>query len=265
MKHNNNNYFNFIIILLILLIFSFIFLYKFNLIESFSNDIPIYVISLEEKIERKKYISNLLKDIKFTYFDAVNGKAINNEDMIIKNQFVSHNYEDTHSKGQLGCLLSHLKLLIQLKNSNLDMYFILEDDIIFRKDFKMNNVLDIIKKIKNIENYDFIFLGHCFEKEGKIIDKITYNNTTHNICESVQPQCLHSYIVTKKGANKILNLNYKINLPIDNYYSYLISKKIINSISFKDTLINQPWQEKEDTLKFGSSTREIPYGESFKL
>jgi hypothetical protein len=48
--------------------------------------------------------------------------------------------------------------------------------------------------------------------------------------------------------------DHKINNPIDVFYRILIKKNILNSLSFRDTLINQPWQEQNTQLNFSSTT-----------
>jgi hypothetical protein len=127
----------------------------------------------------------------------------------------------------------------------------------------LHNIIDtlhIIKNIKNIHEYDIIYLGHCFEivHTNETIDEITYNNNTYRICESVKPLCTHAYIITKKGAQKIINFlnttDYKIKDEIDVFYLKLIQNKIITSLSFKDTLISQAY-DVDDTLNFGSYTQ----------
>lgn len=247
---------------IIYIVLSILYIINFSnkIIDRFNNNnIPIYVVSLERSCDRREYINNLLKDVKFNYFDAIDGKAIKPHDMYLIKEFVHPNYEKKYTKGQLGCLLSHIKLLKQIIENNNHISLILEDDIVLRNNLNIRDILKIIKKIDNIEEYDTIFLGHCYEEENnKITDTVEYNNTIYKIFKSVKPQCTHAYIITKKGAHTIMNsikmYNYKINNPIDVFYRILIKNNILKSLSFSDTLINQPWQELQRDVSFASLT-----------
>jgi glycosyl transferase family 25 len=231
-----------------------------KIVESFSNNsiIPIYVISLEKSTDRREYINNLLKDVQFLYLNGIDGSDIKEEDLYLKDKYVDIHY--TYSKGELGCLLSHIKLLKQISESENDISLIFEDDIIFKNNLNIIDTLHIIKNIKNIHEYDIIYLGHCFEDvhTNETIDEITYNNNIYRIAESVKPFCTHAYIITKNGAQKIMNFlnnnDYKIVDTIDALYITLIQNKIITSLSFKDTLISQAY-DVDDSLNFGSYTQ----------
>jgi GR25 family glycosyltransferase involved in LPS biosynthesis len=213
-----------------------------------NENIPIYVISLERARERRDYINKKMTK-PFQYFDAVDGSNINPIDIILKETYL---FKDTYlNNGQIGCYLSHIKILQQISSPSI----IFEDDVVFKYD--LQKILSIIKKI-NFTNYDIIFMGHCAESKGDIQQEIKQEEKYFNLHTSVYPRCMHAYIITKEGATKILNFLMKsenhINLPIDEVYAQLIYAKVINSLSFHDTLINQPWQESVNTLNFTSYT-----------
>ena len=252
-------------IIYILVIISYIYIYfVLHKIEFFNNidiNIPIYVVSLEKSTDRRYYINNLLKDTQFEYLNAIDGSNIKTEDLYLKHEYIDVDYEKKRTKGELGCLLSHIKLLKQISESDNNISLIFEDDIIFKNNLNIIDILHIIKNIKNIHQYDIIYLGHCFENihKNQTVDKITYNNNIYRICESVKPLCTHAYIITKNGAQKIMNFlnnhNFKIKEDaVDAFYVKLITDKIITSLSFKDTLVSQVY-DVNDTFNFGSYTQ----------
>ena len=83
---------------IVCIIYIFYILYIFNSIcdkiEHFSNNnIPIYVVSLVRATDRREYIDKLLKDTYFTYFNAIDGKDIQQHDMYLIKEYVHSDYE----------------------------------------------------------------------------------------------------------------------------------------------------------------------------
>ena len=83
-----------IIILFVIILFAIILLlipcFKVECY-SYMIDIPIYVISLERSYDRKKYIEKELGkyNMKFKYFDAVDGKNMTKEQFKLAERYIS--------------------------------------------------------------------------------------------------------------------------------------------------------------------------------
>lgn len=97
----------------------------------------IYVINLDHKTQRRKYMDELLTNHGFQYerFSAVNGWEL---DKIQLRRFYLHclppaNKRRYISPGQIGCLLSHLSIIKQALDKGYETIWILEDDVIFNK------------------------------------------------------------------------------------------------------------------------------------
>jgi len=211
----------------------------------------IYVISLERSIDRKiTFDNNNSKYIKYTYFNAVDGKNINIE-CLSKNIFKqgSKNY----SKTAIGCAQSHLNLwekCIELDKP----IIILEDDAIVSQDFNkhidslMNSLLpnkwDIVQlnynfdSILSYENTNFETCNCIFNKTPVTKEKISKFVTSKiNTTIAKLNHCFgtSAYIIHPTGA-KLLKENCFpldnriINLPfLNNLYSYTIDC-MMNSI-----------------------------------
>jgi glycosyl transferase family 25 len=184
--------------------------------EPYIDNIPVYVISLKRSTERRKTIEKMLDSggIEFTYFDAVDGKNMSNDDNYMRNKYVT---ENTLNPGQIGCFLSHVNLLNRAVDSG-KYTLILEDDA------KVPN--DIIDKIiKIIENspkdFDIIFLGYNYYEEYNTFKQVNYMHGAH------------AYIINPKNLTKekfkklfpILN-PYDVILPII-LKTYIIIPKIV--------------------------------------
>src|SRR3954470_17172442 len=90
----------------------------------------IFVINLERRIDRKlsflKHSQRHLSDVQFIY--GVDGWDIdfNNPDNL-----------PHFSAGDVGCALSHLKVVHAAKQHNLPFYLVLEDDVKFHRNFEL--------------------------------------------------------------------------------------------------------------------------------
>jgi glycosyl transferase family 25 len=174
------------------------------------------MISLKDATDRRKLMIDTIP-YNFTFFDAVRGSDISREQ---KNEFPIF----LGSNNELGCMLSHYNLWQKLIDKS-SPTLILEDDAEF---------VDNIDNLDLPNDFDIVFFGHCFEKKGQIIKEPIY--------KSVQPSCLHGYLVSQKGIKKLLdNFNKKnINNPIDNYTMNLIKdNKLISYSLFPQYIIQK--------------------------
>lgn len=148
---------------------------------NFENLQNIYYINLEERTDRKKHIENEFKKIgwnNYTRFNAIK-----------------------HSKGAIGCSMSHLSILKNARNNNLDYVVILEDDIqfldidLYKKLFNkfMNDNIDFdvlllagnLSGNNNIRNDYYIKINRCFTTTGYIVKKHYFDKLINNIEEGV--------------------------------------------------------------------------------
>jgi glycosyl transferase family 25 len=212
--------------LLIVLSFActYIILKYFKVIEKYEKNIPIYVISLKRSQDRHKKIKDMLNSqVVFTFYDAVDGKDMSKKDKELSNKIFK---KDALNPGQRGCFLSHLNLYEKIKKEKIPNTLILEDDATIDNFYYLKNLDKFI-----INDYDIIFLGYCAETEGEFIKE------TFTIRKSVHPRCTHAYLISEKGANKLLNYFYsqKWDLPIDE----LIYRCDLNKYSLFPMLVKQ--------------------------
>jgi glycosyl transferase family 25 len=212
--------------LLIVLSFAciYILLKYFKVIEKYEKNIPIYVISLKKSLERRKKIQDMLNgQVIFSFYDAVDGKNMVPKDIELSNKVFK---KDALNPGQKGCFLSHLNLYEKIKKEKILNTLILEDDATIDNFYYLKNLEKFI-----IDDYDIIFLGHCAENEGELVKEL------FQIRKSVTPRCTHAYLISEKGANKLLEYFYsqKWDLPIDE----LIYQCNLNKYSLFPILVKQ--------------------------
>jgi GR25 family glycosyltransferase involved in LPS biosynthesis len=112
------------------------------------------------------------------------------------------------------------------------MIHVLEDDAVISE--KVENINKYVKSVP--EDWDLIYLGffsHPFyhRKDIKISESV-YKINTHTFRT-------HSYIINKKGAQKLLANAFPIIHHIDAYISYCAMEGGLNAYRPKRSMINQ--------------------------
>jgi glycosyl transferase, family 25 len=163
----------------------------------------IWIINLDKSKDRMNKIKENFDKygIKYNRFSAVYGRDVSSEyieknvNLICKKLLCNY--------GTIGCAASHKYLWKQLVDSNEEFYLIFEDDIeINDKSF------DIIKKIipfLNDEQLDIDYLNLNCVNFGCTIQKTKFKIDNYEFGKPYLPLQTGSYIITKKGAQKLLN------------------------------------------------------------
>ena len=159
----------------------------------------------------------------FSFYDAVDGKELSQKDIQLSNKIFK---KDSLNPGQRGCFLSHINLYEKIKKEKIPNTLILEDDATIDNFYYLKNLDKFL-----MDDYDIIFLGHCAETEGEFVKEM------FQLRKSVSPRCTHAYLISEKGANKLLNYFYsqKWDLPIDE----LIYHCDLNKYSLFPVLVEQ--------------------------
>jgi GR25 family glycosyltransferase involved in LPS biosynthesis len=226
---------------------------KFNLTNVVDK---IYIINMDKDIKRMKKLNKKMKNIGLNY-TRITG---------VVGSDIYKNYNTKLNPGQLGCLLSHQNVLKDAIKNNYNNILVLEDDVIFHKDF--HNIFKKYYKylIDREKNFDLLYLGASQKHDWKnikinkhyyktkkldgffaiIINKSLFNliferaNTlekpidrilSHYFQEQKKSFCFHPNIITVK-INQFSNTeNSKFNhLKERNFYSK-------NKIIIKDFLV----------------------------
>ena len=151
-------------------------------------NLPAFIINVPELSHERGEVS--YENVKkagyknIILFKGVNGKN-ENEVKEALNLFNNTKFDFWCSKGNIGCNLSMLKILLTIINDNIEYSTIFEDDIIFHDDW------DRLAKefYKNTpKNYDIIYMGN------QIDECIFYNNVPRINRKSCF--CMHAIIVS---------------------------------------------------------------------
>lgn len=179
-----------------------------------------YYINLKYRDDRKKHmIKNVLnKDFfkKISRFDAIK-----------------------HNNGSLGCSLSHINVLAQLRESSERYFLILEDDFEIANENIMNNFeRDLDDFLLSEVDWDIINLTSYRTKVKRDTKPI------HNFLKTEWTQTTSGYIINRYSLDKL------INLWIQSVEAFQKSKDMKKTI--EDYSIDQKWNELENIYVYNS-------------
>ena len=205
-----------------------------------------YCINLERRKDRKEIMINKFKDNKlyeYQFYKAIDGKLLESSEYIYK-LFLNNDFN--YTKSVIGAALSHYNIWKLLVDSDYDFFIVYEDDIDFTDNYKykLNYILNKI----NFDVCDYTLLGYImFSHLHKKYKHIYDDSNEENIKISKLNRELYigsafSYIITKKGATKILDY-FKEN-GIKYGIDYAISKvPTLNMFETQPHLIFTKWVE----------------------
>lgn len=140
-------------------------------------------------------------------------------------------YEQKRYKAnEVGCALSHISIIKEAKNRNLNNILIFEDDCIFLDNFE-TDIYKCIEDLKNID-WDIFYLGG---QPNSACEKVTENIYTIKSGGLYQ---LHSYAINKSIFDLIINMDFTFCSIIDNFFLNY-DKNIIKTYLSKNMLTLQ--------------------------
>jgi len=206
--------------------------------------IPIKIINLKKRIDRKENIIKILNNeliYNYDFIEAIDGNELQ-PTIDLKLLFLNNDFGNR--KGVIGCALSHYYLWQQLINDiDNNYYIIMEDDFTLSNNFKKK----FESLISEYNQKDIIFLGYHMFSKNRFFLKDIYENDNENIQISLLNKNLyiggtHCYSINKNGA-KIL-LDYINNNGIKHGIDYLM--KIADNLECYETqpnLVFAEWNE----------------------
>jgi glycosyl transferase family 25 len=179
----------------------------------------IYYINLKRRKDRNEECIEELKkyNIHAERFEAVDG------DLLIDNNW-------KHSMGALGCLNSHLNLIIKAKENNYKNVLILEDDVLFNINMEEN----FKKYYKQLpDNWDILYLSGNHNQHGGY----TLEMISENVGRCHLTYTTHSFVVRDSMYDTIINRLSNSKNPVDVEYAAI--QKICNSYTFYPGITTQ--------------------------
>jgi GR25 family glycosyltransferase involved in LPS biosynthesis len=200
----------------------------------------IFIINMKKDKDKKLQILEYLDyfNIKnFEFIEAIDGNDLDVQkyNHLLNNDHFQTIWERKNGKkhfnkiSEIGCLLSHLKILNIAKTRGYKKWLHLEDDVVFQNDF--NHKFQLFMSQVPM-NWDLIFLGttQAYWRESNIENINDYFYNANISCGTF------SFAVSNTNLDFIINRFNEINAPAD---STIVSEiqNILNCYVIKDNLI----------------------------
>ena len=191
-----------IILLIIVILFLFFKKYKEGFNTNYLHGIDIiYWINLDRSSDRRENMEIFFED---EIFSGIQNKRISavdgNDEAYVYNQFTVYNY-NAKTK-EYACTLSHLNAIKEFNESNNQVALILEDDCTLElKKYWKKTVREIMQNAPN--DWEIIMLNYII-LPGNNHPFLEWKNGS-DYTEVLPSSCL-SYIINKKGSNKIIKI-----------------------------------------------------------
>ena len=215
-----------------------------------------YIINLERSSDRRGYMQSLLQPFScfngYQFIPAVDGRTMS-EDSINTHflQDVAYKrYGRPVKRSEIGCVLSHYACYQKLVESGDNEAFIMEDDILFRKDNEtLKNILPHAKQFLSIERpVILLFFGEYWWLYTK---SFTEEFHLKRVYDAISAQ---GYMINRAAAQLLL-MQKPSSLADD--WEYIISRGI-QVWALHPHIIDQEWMSFETTVSmdgYGSIMR----------
>lgn len=169
-----------------------------------------FVINLEQAVERKKFISQQLDQLRLPYeiIPAVNGKELSEQEMMAsydRQKALSTGFHDL-APAEIGCALSHISVYRKMIENNIPYALILEDDALLSTDLPQV-LADLPGKLNQLESH-IVILSHVPRYQKHTIRAL---NNQFKLAKSYKSiGGAYGYFLTQAAAQAMLNYLYPV-------------------------------------------------------
>lgn len=174
---------------------------------------PIFIVNLERSEPRRKFILGHLHQLGLTgtVFPAVDGRTLDLADLerrqIYRDEFAHEKFSRSLSMAEIGCALSHVGLYEMLVRENIDVALVIEDDVELVDGFA-GRLTTIMKELP--EGWDVLQLYFTCSDVERISEHLV-----RFPMKKALPVGAPGYVITKRGAQKLIDNAYPIHYPAD--------------------------------------------------
>lgn len=178
-------------------------------------DLPIWILNLERDVEKRQFMKNRLNNLglNFEFIKAIDGNTLSEVDLSVYSKtFAVRDFGRELTPGELGCAISHIRMWQKLVDSEHGEALILEDDVLIG--WALIQVLNNRDKLPTDYQHLNLSTKARQQPKGEIITDI-YRASNH----IERPYSAEAYLITKSGAQKLIDLVEPLYMPIDNFIS----------------------------------------------
>lgn len=186
------------------------------------NYLKAFIINLKRSVDRRTHMEQVMSSLplEYEFVEAVDGRALTDEYLkeIYDEKACMRAINRPLSKNEVACALSHIKAWNMIKDNNLKMALIFEDDAFIKDKEAFLKVLDQYALYP--ENWELILFGrgmlpYAYPSYPSLFHtKRIYKN--YNIVRFIGFACgAYGYLLTSLAVKKLLEVNQYVSVPID--------------------------------------------------
>ncbi|CAF4094136.1 unnamed protein product [Adineta steineri] len=203
-------------------------------IKSIGKASPIYIINLPSRPDRRTESIALMQTLNLEAF-IVPAYSIHSTEILSRNKYRN---KLLLKLTELACWASHMRVWLTIANNtpcqNNAWSIIVEDDIDLEIDTPQ-----IMQSFSQAmwNEADLIYLGHCANTPGKLIDQSSKHN--YRVHQALHPSCTHAYAIRSDAARKLIYLLSKPSRAIDDSIVKLVDNHQLVAYSIHPPLAMQ--------------------------
>ena len=212
--------------------------------------IPVFVVSLARAPERRTAVCRHLEQLGIEYrlIDAVDGRALADDYIasIVAPGLTMH-------PGAVGCYLSHVHIYEFMRDENIPLACVLEDDAHLDP-----RIVRLLREGCDASAFDYCFLDSEDHNESGPIyydadSGVALNATFTAYALSAGPQTTHAYMITRAAALKRLEHAYPLTCAIDLYSHLPYAIRFASLVNPKGA-----WVSAHSLASFTSAKQDLP-------
>ena len=168
------------------------------------NSIPTFLINLDRRADRLEKMIARLGNLPFKRISAIDGQSLNDL------EFVSQINQQKMTKNEIACILSHREVWQKIVDNKIPCACILEDDVNLSSSFP-----NFIRDISWLpDSFDVIKIETFWDRVSLSFKKTKARDRLLRQLGSMHAGSA-GYIVSLKGAIKLLNIAQHLDRPLD--------------------------------------------------
>lgn len=184
--------------------------------------IPCFVINLAQAVERRKEIDRQLQEqgIQAEFIEAVDGRRLSEEALHTRVNYAKMQEVGWKlSPGEIGCALSHIKVLQTMIERNIPYAVVLEDDMTLAKDFSEILSPESFNQLKqDIPSDESHMVQLSYVRRAYFFGSRVLQRTRYKQVKSYSATCsTMGYILTLGAARKLYEERYPVWAPSDDW------------------------------------------------
>ena len=193
-----------------------------------------YIIHVSDDYERERHMNSQLEDKNLDVTFIIDGDKKDLSEKVLSTYFTGNRKNASNST---SCVYKHILAYEQIVKDKAEVALVLEDDIIFYKNFS-----DILGKITAEIKKDNLE-GFIISLEDSLLRYINRSARIKNkfIYAKEKGRFAGAYLIDLKAANNMLELikEEKCHIPMDWYHNYCQQKNLVNIFWSQPTIAVQ--------------------------